>query len=164
MYSFFKAELQAYSAAADLALVEYDTGDLRIAASLRATAGAGYATLQQYLSSPFYAQSLTLEHRVELQSALVRLGEGLKRLELPLRARPPATAREKTSLLAYLFWLARGCPIGSPEEDWFRAETAISRRSRRGATVRSESRSRAETAAMSSTAAWNASSLAREGL
>jgi len=24
--------------------------------------------------------------------------------------------------LAYLHWLNRGCPIGSPEEDWFRAE------------------------------------------
>jgi len=24
--------------------------------------------------------------------------------------------------LAYQHWLKRGCPIGSPEEDWFRAE------------------------------------------
>jgi hypothetical protein len=24
--------------------------------------------------------------------------------------------------LAYLYWLDRGCPIGSPEEDWSRAE------------------------------------------
>ena len=24
--------------------------------------------------------------------------------------------------LAYLHWLERGCPIGSPEEDWSRAE------------------------------------------
>ena len=24
--------------------------------------------------------------------------------------------------LAYLYWLERGCPIGSPEEDWSRAE------------------------------------------
>lgn len=24
--------------------------------------------------------------------------------------------------LAYLHWLDRGCPIGSPEEDWARAE------------------------------------------
>jgi hypothetical protein len=27
--------------------------------------------------------------------------------------------------LAYEFWLQRGCPIGSPEEDWFRAEAEI---------------------------------------
>ena len=24
--------------------------------------------------------------------------------------------------LAYLHWLDRGCPVGSPEEDWSRAE------------------------------------------
>jgi hypothetical protein len=24
--------------------------------------------------------------------------------------------------VAYDFWLQRGCPMGSPEEDWFRAE------------------------------------------
>jgi hypothetical protein len=24
--------------------------------------------------------------------------------------------------LAYRLWQERGCPIGSPEEDWFRAE------------------------------------------
>lgn len=24
--------------------------------------------------------------------------------------------------LAYLYWLERGCPLGSPEEDWFQAE------------------------------------------
>ena len=27
--------------------------------------------------------------------------------------------------LAYGFWLERGSPIGSPEEDWFRAETEL---------------------------------------
>lgn len=31
--------------------------------------------------------------------------------------------------LAYRFWQARGCPEGSPEEDWFRAIAAV--RSRR---------------------------------
>jgi hypothetical protein len=29
--------------------------------------------------------------------------------------------------LAYLHWLARGCPVGSPEEDWFRAERELER-------------------------------------
>lgn len=27
--------------------------------------------------------------------------------------------------LAYEFWIQRGCPIGSPEEDWFRAEEEL---------------------------------------
>jgi DUF2934 family protein len=29
---------------------------------------------------------------------------------------------ERIAFLAYLYWQARGCPHGSPEEDWFRAE------------------------------------------
>ncbi len=33
--------------------------------------------------------------------------------------------------LAFEFWHARGCPDGSPEEDWFRAELELqSRRSK----------------------------------
>jgi hypothetical protein len=27
--------------------------------------------------------------------------------------------------LAHEYWLARGCPEGSPEEDWFRAEQEV---------------------------------------
>jgi hypothetical protein len=30
--------------------------------------------------------------------------------------------------LAYEYWLERGSPMGSPEEDWFRAEESIRRR------------------------------------
>ncbi|MBZ5595165.1 MAG: DUF2934 domain-containing protein [Acidobacteriia bacterium] len=30
--------------------------------------------------------------------------------------------REEIARLAYLHWLDRGCPIGSPEEDWSQAE------------------------------------------
>jgi hypothetical protein len=33
--------------------------------------------------------------------------------------------REKIARLAYQHWHARGCPEGSPEEDWFRAEEDI---------------------------------------
>jgi len=29
--------------------------------------------------------------------------------------------------LAYSYWEARGCPDGSPEEDWFRAEDELRR-------------------------------------
>ena len=34
----------------------------------------------------------------------------------------PALAYEQIASLAYQYWLERGCPIGSPEEDWLRAE------------------------------------------
>jgi hypothetical protein len=27
--------------------------------------------------------------------------------------------------LAYTLWQGRGCPIGSPDEDWFRAEAEL---------------------------------------
>jgi hypothetical protein len=27
--------------------------------------------------------------------------------------------------VAYDFWVQRGCPMGSPEEDWFRAEQKL---------------------------------------
>lgn len=42
------------------------------------------------------------------------------------------TEREEITHLAHEFWLKRGSPIGTPEEDWFRAETEVrSRQSKR---------------------------------
>ena len=40
-------------------------------------------------------------------------------------ARP---AYEDVALLAYTLWQERGCPEGSSEEDWFRAEQELSDR------------------------------------
>ena len=34
---------------------------------------------------------------------------------------------EDIARLAYSYWEARGCPLGSPEEDWFRAEMELLR-------------------------------------
>jgi hypothetical protein len=36
--------------------------------------------------------------------------------------------KEGIGALAYELWLRRGCPIGSPQEDWFQAERALSGR------------------------------------
>jgi hypothetical protein len=45
---------------------------------------------------------------------------------IPLaEARP---AHEDIALLAYALWQERGCPEGSSEEDWFRAEQELSGR------------------------------------
>ena len=33
--------------------------------------------------------------------------------------------KEEIKRLAYYYWQARGCPIGSPEEDWYRAEKEL---------------------------------------
>jgi hypothetical protein len=35
---------------------------------------------------------------------------------------------EETARLAYSYWEARGCPGGSPWEDWFRAERELRKR------------------------------------
>ena len=32
---------------------------------------------------------------------------------------------EEIARIAYYHWDARGCPIGSPEEDWYRAENEL---------------------------------------
>lgn len=32
---------------------------------------------------------------------------------------------QEIAILAYHFWQEWGCPIGSPEEDWFRAEQSL---------------------------------------
>jgi hypothetical protein len=33
--------------------------------------------------------------------------------------------REEIARLAYQYWQERGCPDGSPEEDWFHAEREL---------------------------------------
>jgi hypothetical protein len=35
---------------------------------------------------------------------------------------------EEVCQLAFSYWQARGCPKGSPEDDWFRAEHELSSR------------------------------------
>jgi len=35
---------------------------------------------------------------------------------------------EEIAMLAYSYWEARGCPHGSPDEDWFRAEMELRQR------------------------------------
>lgn len=46
-------------------------------------------------------------------------------------ARPPASEPDETRIaaLAYQLWLERGCPIGSDQDDWFRAEAMLKSRS-----------------------------------
>lgn len=36
---------------------------------------------------------------------------------------------QKIEQFAYRLWLERGCPIGSDQEDWFRAENILNARS-----------------------------------
>ncbi len=46
----------------------------------------------------------------------------------PVSSGESAAARadnEEVARLAYCYWLERGCPEGSPEVDWYRAESTI---------------------------------------
>jgi hypothetical protein len=47
-------------------------------------------------------------------------GDGSREIPATLSSDHVSIAR-----LAYLHWLERGCPIGSPQEDWSRAEQAL---------------------------------------
>ena len=40
---------------------------------------------------------------------------------------PVASGMQRSTIadLAYRYWQERGCPIGSPEEDWYRAEREL---------------------------------------
>ena len=40
---------------------------------------------------------------------------------------PEPQSREQIAALAYQFWQDRGCPEGTPDEDWFRAERELAR-------------------------------------
>jgi hypothetical protein len=41
--------------------------------------------------------------------------------------RPVADRAQAIAELAYHFWEERGCPEGSPEDDWYKAELIIDR-------------------------------------
>ncbi len=61
------------------------------------------------------------EHEMEKQWKTTTArdsGIALKEISEPQNQHEVAT-------LAYKFWQARGCPDGTPEEDWFRAEQEI---------------------------------------
>jgi len=44
----------------------------------------------------------------------------------PVTKQPLTAQHDQIALRAYRLWEKRGSPIGSPEEDWFRAEQEIS--------------------------------------
>jgi hypothetical protein len=54
-----------------------------------------------------------LEHLREMLDGLSVLGS------------TPTPTKENIAPLARALWKARGCPQGSPEDDWFRAERAL---------------------------------------
>ena len=68
--------------------------------------------------------SIIKQSRVEIVPAESAVSdESEVREEITSEEVPPGY--EKISRLAYSFWQERGCPMGSPEEDWFLAEQAV---------------------------------------
>ena len=48
-------------------------------------------------------------------------------------AAPEVDARQQIEVRAHELWILRGCPIGSPDEDWFRAQEEVEGASRASA-------------------------------
>jgi DUF2934 family protein len=46
-------------------------------------------------------------------------------LQRPADAPEKRPLSEDIAILAYALWQERGCPLGSPEEDWFKAEEQL---------------------------------------
>lgn len=62
--------------------------------------------------------------------------QATKRSVRETRAGLTALAEHKQiALLAYALWQERGCPEGSPDVDWFRAEQEFATRRRKSAPV-----------------------------
>jgi hypothetical protein len=51
------------------------------------------------------------------------------KLSMVNRSEPPVDP-EMVEALAYQLWLQRGCPIGTDQEDWYRAEAELARANR----------------------------------
>jgi hypothetical protein len=50
----------------------------------------------------------------------------MQRSETDTETKSPAAAEpEQIASLAYILWQERGCPEGSPEADWLRAEEEL---------------------------------------
>ena len=56
------------------------------------------------------------------QSRTVSSGAAANRDSVSLAASNNHRDADTVAKLAYSYWLARGCPDGSADEDWFRAE------------------------------------------
>lgn len=72
----------------------------------------------------------TVTHKHKKATPVVQPAEtqpAAEPVQAPAAAVKPAAApsHEEIAILAYHYWELRGCPFGSPEEDWFRAEREL---------------------------------------
>jgi hypothetical protein len=112
---FLKSELTTCVTFASHAAMMRRTGKQELAGQAFANAEKSYAALLPFLSDSARSQGLTAEQLEEFRGQLDRIRNTLDDLDKIRRI----------AVLAYEFWQERGCPIGTPEQDWFRAEREI---------------------------------------
>jgi len=112
---YLKSELTACVMFASHAATMRTTGNQELTEQAIANAEKSYATLLPFLSDSTLSQGLTAEQLEEFRAQLERIRNTLDDLDKVRRI----------AVLAYEFWQQRGCPNGTPEQDWFRAEREI---------------------------------------
>ena len=112
---FLKSESAACVSFVKLGAAMRKAGNQELAEQAIANAEKSYSTLRPFLSDSTRSTGLKAEELEEFRSQLERIRNSLDDLEKV----------RKIAVLAYQFWLERGCPHGSPEEDWFRAQRQI---------------------------------------
>jgi hypothetical protein len=114
---FLKNELAACVAFVKLGATMRKSGNQELVDQAIGNAEKSYATLLPFLSDSTRSTGLKAEDLEEFRAQLERIRNSLDDLD---RVR-------KIAVLAYRFWQERGSPLGSPEEDWLRAEREIGR-------------------------------------
>jgi hypothetical protein len=114
---FLKDELAACVAFVKLGATMRKTGNQELVEQAIGNAEKSYTTLLPFLSDSTRSTGLKAEELEEFRAQLERIRNSLDDLEKV----------RKIAVLAYQFWQERGCPVGTPEEDWFRAEREIVR-------------------------------------
>jgi len=59
------------------------------------------------------------------ESGVLQTGTAAAAAVEPDGLRTDGPSQDDIAVLAYLYWEARGCQDGSPEQDWFRAEREL---------------------------------------
>jgi Protein of unknown function (DUF2934) len=150
-----KLELETCLRSANLAVEMYNAGDRVSADRTRTVAEECYSDVFRLLSDPKESKHLTIKAIQEFKAKMGALRKTLDELQrVPWRRTrsidmekewKTTTGREggitttaltdvsepenqqEIAALAYEFWQARGCPEGTPEEDWYRAEQEIAK-------------------------------------
>jgi hypothetical protein len=112
---FLKNELSACVTFVKLGATMRKSGNEELVEQAIGNAEKSYATLLPFLSDSGRSTGLRAEELEDFRGQLERIRNSLDDLEKVRRI----------AVLAYEYWQERGCPHGSPEEDWFRAEQEI---------------------------------------